>query len=214
MITRFIIFSFALFLFACNKQIEEYVSLDSLPIEKLEKIKFSEPQKLISFIDNNENGYIKSKKIGVITYMSVLKPTDYLLAKKKLSDNNSTYKKTDFEDLQYFDLRIKIDDFKMEFIKYNLGSVEEYQERINYCAFNMQNDIKLIDGNDTLNCVLFHFERAFDIAPYGHFMLGFENKNKKSIQAKTLCFDDKLFNNGIIKFTYTPSFLAKEPILL
>lgn len=201
-------------LMACNKQVEETISLEKLPLDKKETIKFSEPEKLVSFIDDNVNGFVKSKKLGEITYMSVLKPTDYLLAKKRISDSNPSYKKSDFEDLQYFDLRINIENIKTEFIKYNLPSVESYQQRVNYCAFNMQEDIKLIDGSDTLNCVLFHFERAFDVTSYGHFILGFENKKKKFIEAKTLCFNDKLFNNGIIKFTYAPSFLAKEPILL
>jgi len=215
MIRSILKYSFIILLFACNSnQTEENVSLESIPIDKKEPVSFKEPEKLISFIDNSNNGYIKNKRLGGITYMSVLKPTDYLLAQKKLTDNNSKCKKSDFEDLQYFDLRIKIDDFKMEFIKYNLSSTQQYQERVNYCAFGMQNDIKLIDGKDTLNCVLFHFERAFDVIPYGHFILGFENKKRNSIEAKTLCFDDKLFNNGIIKFTYAPGLLAKEPTLL
>ncbi|MBA3680482.1 MAG: hypothetical protein H0W73_04860 [Bacteroidetes bacterium] len=188
--------------------------MESLPLKEKVAINFNAPEELVSFIDNTENGYIKNKKFGKVTYISILKPVDYMLAQKKISDSNKNYKKSDFEDLQYFDLRIKIEDFKMEFIKYDLSSTGQYQERINYCAFNMQNDISLIDGKDTLNCVLYHFERAFDVIPYGHFILGFENKNKKSINAKTLCFDDKLFNNGIIKFTYSPSFLAKEPTLL
>ncbi len=184
----------------------------SLP--RLEPKKFEKPEQLVAFINNTENGFIKSKTLDQITYYGVLKPVDFLLAQKRLSENNDTLQKEDFEDLQYFDLRIKINDFTKEFIKYDLESPQQYRDRIDYCAFGMQHDIKLIDGKDTLNCVLFHFERGFDVIPYGHFILGFENQKNIMVNTKTLMFNDRLFNNGIIKFSFAPELMVNEPALL
>ncbi len=203
------------FLLACNKDIQQdVISFEPIPMNKASKVEFKEPEKLIRFVDNEENGYLKNKTIENIKYSSFLKPIEYLLAQKRISENNPAVKSSDFEDLQYFDLRIEVKDFKMEFIKYDIETPEQYEERVKYCAFDMQNNIKLIDGNDTLSCLLYHYERAFNVVPYGHFILGFENKNKKLIETKTLCFEDKLFNKGMIKFTYAPQTIAKQPVLL
>ena len=177
-------------------------------------IQFESPEALIAYVDDSEKGFVRTKVIREITYSACLKPLDYLLAQKRIKEKNDSLKKEDFEDLQYFDLRINITGFAQEFIKFDLNSSDQYNERINYCAFKMQNDIVLIDGLDTLNCVLYHFERAFDVVPYGHFLLGFEANRKKSISTKTLVFNDHLFNNGMIKFTFMPELMVKEPILL
>jgi len=206
---------FAIVLLSCNKNNkEEAISLEPISFSKLERVEFKEPTKLVEFVQSEENGYIKNKLIGNINYSSILKPIDYMIAKKRIDENDPNLKASNFEDLQYFDLRIEVKDHNSEFIKYDLESPQQYEERVKYCSFEMQHDIKLIDGKDTLECVLFHFERAFNVVPYGHFILGFETKNKKVIEGKTLCFDDHLFNQGIIKFTYSPSLLVKQPVLL
>lgn len=197
---------------SCAPSKEEEIDL-SLKLPREKPVKFNEPEKLIAFIDDKKNGFIKSKTIGQITYDAILKPIDYLLSQKRLEEKNNSLSKKDFEDLQYFDLRIKIEDFHKEFIKYDLESAEEYQQRVQYCAFNMQQDIKLIDGTDTLNCVLYHYERAFDVVPYGHFILGFETRKSDLVNTKTIVFYDQLFNNGIIKFTFSPEIMVNEPVL-
>lgn len=214
-VVKFILFfCTAAFFAGCGNagQAEPVAVMRTLPKQAPER--FETPEKLIAFVDNKENGFIRIKTIKEITYSSVLKPTDYLLAQQIIKEGNTALKKEDFEDLQYFDLRINVDGFNQEFIKYNLDSNGEYQERVNYCAFGMQEDIKLIDGKDTLNCVLYHYERSFDVVPYGHFTLGFEAKKSKTISTKTLLFNDRLFNNGLIQFTYLPELLVKEPMLL
>lgn len=204
----FISIGLTLLLLSCKSDDSE---IKSLP--KKEAMVFKSPEKLISFVDNKANGFIKSKTIGQISYYGILKPSDYLLSQKKLEEKNTRLSKNDFEDLQYFDLRIKVEDFNREFIKYDLENAGQYQARVQYCAFNMQQDIKLIDGSDTLSCVLYHYERSFDIVPYGHFTLGFENKKSDVVNTKTLVFYDNLFNNGIIKLNFSPEIMVNEPIL-
>lgn len=207
-----IIVLFIPFLTACVPGISEEPT-SPIVLNKKKPNYFSKPEKLVEFIDNSANGFIKTKTIDAITYSAILKPVDYLLAQKKIEEQNPNLKKSDFEDLQYFDLRIKIEDFHKEFIKYDLKSEQQYQERVQYCAFQMQKDIKLIDGLDTLDCVLYHYERAFDIIPFGHFILGFEPRKDAMVATKTLFFYDQLFNNGIIKFTFSPEIMVREPML-
>jgi len=191
------------YLNGCSGNLNETPMSVKTSEDTIKTLVFNDHAELVSYIDTKANPFVKEKRINEFKYSSILKPVDYLIAKKRVDENNPNLKKEDFEDLQYFDLRINIEEFNQEFIKYNLNSAHQYSERVNYCAFKMQNDIKLIDGHDTLNCVLFHHERAFNVVPYGHFILGFEKSNHPE-KLKTLVFHDNLFNNGIIKFTFSP----------
>jgi hypothetical protein len=83
-----------------------------------------------------------------------------------------------------------------------------------YSAFEMQKDIYLVDGMDTLPCVMFHFERSFDVTPFGHFSIAFENSGNRRFTEKQIVFTDRLFNNGTIKFLFQSEDFTKAPVLL
>lgn len=171
---------------------------------ELKELVVEEESLVIPGVEDRENGYVREKKIENFTYTAYQKPTEYLLAKARIEKGNDSLSANDFEDLQYFDLRIRVEDFNQEFMKYDLSDAGQYKDRVNYCAFNMQNDLKLVEGKDTLRCVLFHFERTFNTVPYGHFLLAFEKGSIKTNTIKTLIFRDGLFNNGILKFSFQP----------
>ena len=186
--------------------------LTPISINEIEQIDFEESKTLLDYVTNQANGYYKSKQIDEINFSLLRKPKDYIKALKQLKSNEEVNLEKD--DLQYFDLRIKVDHFNMEFMKYNLPSSNDYGTRVSYYAFEFQKKIFLIDGKDTLPCVLYHFERTYDITPFGHFTLAFPpSKNKTQICAKTVFFPDEIFHKGIIKFTYIPENLIKVPKL-
>jgi len=174
------------------------------------------PGEYMKWVNNRENNLIMSKTIDDIHFSILYKPTEYIVCKelddKEIDKDKYENIKAQLGDLQYFDLRVQINDFNQEFLKYNLTSSAEYDRRVNYCAFQMQNDIKIIAGLDTISCSLFHFERAFDVVPYGQFILGFK-KPTHSTGEETFVFYDKVFNKGIVKFTYDMPSLNHLPKL-
>lgn len=199
---------------ACGEKSEE-ISTDitqEISVSKQEDVTFNEPEQLVAYVNSSDHGYYKEKEIGEIKFSALLKPIEYIKANEKLKGN--TEKSLEEDDLQYFDLRITVKDFSMEFLKYNLYEASDYPKRVAYCSFEMQNDIYLIDGKDTLPCVFYHFERAFDVVPYGHFILAFKPTDKNVIKAKTLVYYDRLFDKGLIKMTFMPNDLIKVPKLI
>lgn len=116
--------------------------------------------------------------------------------------------------MQYFDLKILLKDNEGELLKAGLNSREEYDRRVKYFSFGMQQDIRLVDGQDTLPCVMYHFERAYDVTPVCTLLLGFERADKNAERPKTLLFYDKVFNNGLLKFTFKENRLQTLPKLL
>jgi hypothetical protein len=213
---KYILFIWVLSLSSCSKNSEINESSFPISLPKKSPRVFNKPQELIEFVNDTKNGFVKTKTINEITYSVFLKPDQYVKAKNQhyISIKDSVADDKTGSEFQLFDVRIEVGNFQKEFIKYDLESIPQYEERVKYCSFEMQNDIVLIDGKDTLPCVIFHFERTFDIVPFGHFLLGFKNNPSKDIKIKTIIFNDRLFNNGFLKFSFSPELMVNEPVLL
>ena len=175
------------------------------------------PNEMKEFVVNMDNGLLKSKVIGEVTYSVKYKPVDYIISQElkgsSIDMNSYKQKYSELSGMQYFDLRVEIDKQNGELLKYGLNTVDEYERRVKYLAFDINTDIQLIDGEDTLQCVMNHFERVYDIVPYATILLGFKDNGKSQLKEKTIVFHDKLFGKGIIKFTFLPSDLQNIPHL-
>jgi hypothetical protein len=182
----------------------------------------------MKWFESENNGVRVNKKIGKFAFSALYKPYEYLALQELKSGGVNRKvldeKKAEYEGLQYFTFRISVDSQNEELLKVDLKSDKEYYSRIEYFSFDMQNDIRLIDGVDTLNCSLFHFERVYGLAPYATFVLGFpltkaETSDrtaykKTALKDKTLLYEDKIFGSGNIYMTITAENLNAIPELL
>jgi hypothetical protein len=160
------------------------------------------PAEYMAWVQNKENGLKVEKTIGEFTYSAQYKPLAYVALLELKSDTVSEavlkQKMEEFSGLQYFTLQISADS-QQELLKKNLTETNDYYGRIQYFSFDMQRDLKLIEGKDTLNCELFHFERVYGLAPYARFVLGFPKTNDQ--HDKTLFLDEKVFGSGKVYLT-------------
>ncbi|MBL0048938.1 MAG: hypothetical protein IPP32_12675 [Bacteroidetes bacterium] len=173
------------------------------------------PGELVRWVQNPENGLLKTKTIDNVIYSIQYKPIDYIICEEleteSIKDSILVRNYKELEGMEYFDFKIKLMDYEQEFLKYGINSQNEYQENVNYCAFKMQSDISLQNGNEIIPCALFHFERAYDASPEARFILGFEKPKDKVGENMTLVFEDKLFHKGIIKFNFNSLALKSTP---
>lgn len=176
-----------------------------------------EPGEYVQWVQNPENGLRKEKTIDDLVFRAQYKPHEYIVCMEErepqLQDTLVKRKIAELSDMQYYDLKIELKKGEGELLKYKLSSAEEYDKRVNYFAFNMQNDIQLIEGNDTLPCSLFHFERAYDVTPSSIFILGFPISKNNPAESKTLVIYDKTFGKGLIKFMFSNKELKNLPKL-
>lgn len=174
------------------------------------------PGDYVNWVQAKEHGLKKEKTIDDIRYTALYKPSKYVICEEErtntLADSIVKRKTKELDGMQYYNLKIELKDGTGEFLKHGASSAADYKERVNYFAFAMQNDIKLVEGNDTLPCLLFHFERAYDVVPYGTFLLAF-SLPKNSNTDRTLIFDDNGFNKGIIKFFFRAVDINNQPQL-
>jgi hypothetical protein len=176
---------------------------DKVELEHRKNLTLS-PAEYLSWVNKKQNGLNREKEFGEIKYNLKSKPIEYIvcneLRQDAISKNQFDSLSAELSGMQYFDFKISIEKFTKEFLKYHSDVGMSYEERVSYCSFNMQKDIKMVVDADTIPCVLYHFERAFDVVPYGVFLLGFPKAPKD--KDFTIVVTDNLFNNGILKYSF------------
>jgi hypothetical protein len=178
-------------------------------------------------VESLGNGLKTEKKIGDFTFSAQFLPYELVvcneLKKDALTKEEVAARIKEINQLQYFTFRIKAENSNIELLKTGINSGGEYNDRVEYCSFKMQKDFNLIDGGDTLDCVLFHYERIYGVAPYGTFSLGFpiskkeaafrETHKEYNLSNKSIIYDDKVFGNGKIYLTIESKKLNRIPKL-
>lgn len=165
----------------------------------------------------SEDGLRMTKKIDKIAFQLQYMPKEYLVIKDyadsimTLNENKLQQASKEYEELQYFKLRISIDDFNDEIVKYNIRNDFEYEERVKYYSFNMQHRLKLIDGKDTLPCVMYNYERTFNLTPNSNFQIAFPAG--KANTPKTLILDDLYLGTGKIMIAFSQEKINSIPVI-
>ncbi|MBL7884406.1 MAG: hypothetical protein JNL69_10090 [Bacteroidia bacterium] len=171
--------------------------------------------RFVEFVANKENQLTKNKEISDINFQLAFMPKEYLAYLELKNENYSKeqFAKTasHYEGMSYFNLRLHLLKGQGELLKYNLSSGQQYEARIKYMSFEMQKDVFLVQGNDTLLPGMFHFERIFEVAPYATVMLAFDNAKFNQEEEFTIVYNDKLFNKGFIKYNYKNNQLIDLP---
>jgi hypothetical protein len=220
-------FIMVLVLVACDKSriattsgalVEDREFARSIEAKDPDTIEQLSPETYLNYVSDPKNGLFVVKRLNQLEFSVFYKPCEYVAMQNLLGEPFQKEKflneLEDVKDMQYYTIKIACPNFSGELLKYNLKSMEEYEARVNYYSFQMQNDIKLIEGRDTLKCELFHFERNYGVAPGLSFVLGF-NKPKSEIEIynKVISIEDKVFNNGLVNIVVKKEDLKEVPAL-
>jgi hypothetical protein len=172
------------------------------------------PKDYLLWNEDPKNGMISEKNIGDFSFSVFYKTPEYLAVKELSDDTISKEEFTkhvkEYEGMQYFSFKIQALNSEEELLKVGLNSENDYYSRIEYFSFKMQKDFKLIEGKDTLDCKLFHFERNYGLAPNATFTMGFES-NKKYHGSKSFLYEDKIFNSGNVYLVLKEKNLSNVP---
>ena len=104
----------------------------------------------IQWVENPENGLKKSKTYGNYKFALQHLPLNYraLQSLKKKTINRETLESEilDLQDLDYYTFTIATTGRQQDILKADISGNGEFQERISYFSFGMQNDLMLIEG--------------------------------------------------------------------
>ncbi len=183
------------------------------------------PREYVQWINDPDNGMISEFKSENYTYSLQYRPVPFLVLLEANSPELSFKMFDSISDeisgFQQFMLHVSSNDNTQNWQEKSLRNFEGPDQQIRYFSFSMQNDFKLIQGVDTINCSMFHFERDYGIRPYGTFLIGFEcevaNKSvsNTSLNGASLkiIYKDSSFDNEEIEFNFSSNNINKIPTL-
>lgn len=172
------------------------------------------PSQYVKYIGDVKNGLHQIKKVGDWEFDVQYNSCAYIVANElrsndlKVNDFNEHMK--NLEGLHHFNLKIGTVN-REDVAKFGISSPSEEYERLYYFSFLMGKDIKLVEGNDTLSCSAFHFERTFDLSHQKSFVLAFEDKHKQEVKEKTLIIDSPIFATGPVKINFSEKNIKNIP---
>lgn len=169
----------------------------------------------VQWCSDTDHGLSKVKEISEVKYQLSFLPKEAmaLLELKKQSYTQKEFEEacSHYTDLTYFSLKLEIPDAHGEILKYNLSTASQYETRIRYLAFEMENDICIIQNGDSIKPALYHYERIYEVAPFAKTMVAFDNKKFDLSKEFTVVLNDRLFEKGYIKFNYKDGQLLNLP---
>ena len=173
-----------------------------------------------AWIKNPDNGILQKKEIKPYAFSLQYKPAafTYLLEnqKEKTSAEKLQQHLKDNSDMQYFNLRIASADGKANV--FDVDNRMDYNQKLSYFVFDLKQDIYMVDGADTLPCLLYHYERNYDLTPFIDISLAF--KQGKAVKAeeeetkeKNVIINAGTLGVGVVKFQLTKEDLKRIPEL-
>lgn len=192
-----------------NEESEETTEVKNYTEEKVTV------QEFVTWCADKNNKLCKSKDISDIRFNLTYMPAPsmaFLELRTETYDFPKFQETCDhYAEMTYFNLKLEVIDGTGELLKYKLQSPAQYDQRVKYMSFDMQKDICLVQGKDTLLPGLFQFERIFEVAPYSTVMVAFDNKKFNRDNEFTIIYNDKLFEKGFVKFNYKNKQLINLP---
>lgn len=151
------------------------------------------PSEYKQWLSENKELFENTKTVNGINYTVRAQP-DVLRQLSGLSKEG--FAEDEKQELQYYLLHISADNYNGDMLRYKINNEHEYQARLNYLSFKIENDIELIEGNQTQACRISHYERSYGLAPYLNIVVAFSKTEYNGF--KILSFSDEIFNGGRI----------------
>jgi hypothetical protein len=170
------------------------------------------PLEYVQWVRDERNGLRINKQVDSYIYELQYQPVEYLVLLQERNDEikASELKKETEErgDLQYFT-------FKMSSTKGKgiLSDKDLFIENKDiYLLSGLQRDFMLTEGQDTLECVMLHFEASNNLVPYDQCVLAFE-KSGNPVSDITFLFRTEKYAEGWIKIPVKREDINKIPKL-
>lgn len=168
-----------------------------------------EPKEYMQWVESYDNPLHLKCQAGAYVFDLQYKPAPYLVMQQEGAFSPAALQQdTASGSMQYYTLTLGLANGKGDFLDYQVTTVAEQQEKLYYFSYTFQNDIYILENGRKLPCLLFHFERSYDLKPTRTFVLGFENPSRGAMPT-TVVIDSPGLQTGPVQFqinkTNTPT---------
>ena len=178
------------------------------------------PIEFVKFTESPTNGLRVEGQTDNLTYTLQYRPLPYVAVMEhkqpQIPETLVDKRVKELTGMHYFLLRMQSNTNNADVLNFQSASLEDYQNRVSYFSFDFRNDLQLVDGQDTLSCKLYHFERRYGVTPYVEFMLGFPAADSAitAHQDKTLLIKNRVFGHRPLPITIQKDAINRVPQLL
>jgi hypothetical protein len=167
----------------------------------------------IEYLNWAEKTYKQKTTLGNITYELCYMPVEGLLLRNGEYTDMAAFRKDLKENdiNQYFILKISINDFSGDPLKYGITTENEYYARVEHLSFGIKDEVYITEGSDTLQCTLNTFERNYNVGPYITEMFTFDKISEGNLRDKVFVFNDRIYGNGTVKFRFDKGLFFNSP---
>lgn len=173
------------------------------------------PREYVGYVENPANGLLIGSKFNGVSYTLQYQPTDYLvmLQLRSFSVSPEIFRQQydRFKGTEHFVLHIDIRSWDSLVAKAN-DTAKVRKGMTDYLDFNIQKDMKLVEGSDTIPCGISEYESSMGMYPYYSFVLGF-NKLENS-KDREFIYSNKVIGTGNIKLTIKNKDIQNIPKLI
>lgn len=174
----------------------------------------------VNYVESKRSGFKKSVTTGDIEYIIQYKPVEYIIYKEMhgniANEDSFENRRKELESTVWFNVYLKSKNSNVNPLKGNVSGLGEYNQNYQYLLTQASNDFKMYYGNNSVEAekITCHFETNYGLTPTDIFVLGFKIPDAKPVKDMTLVYDDKLYNNGIIKVKILQEHIANTPTLI
>jgi hypothetical protein len=175
------------------------------------------PADYVKWVKSEKNGLYQEKQTDEYVFCLQYKPLDYVALLEQRP--NETFDNKQFEadknkmkGLEHYTFSIRTKE-KGNPLKQGISLEKEAFERENYFSYQLQNDLLLVEGKDTLACAFSHFERTYELSPYITFIVGFERKPNSKQNNRQFIYRDRILGTGTIKMIIKKAAIKRMPKL-
>jgi len=170
------------------------------------------PAAYVKWVEAEKNGLKIIQEKDDFEFTLQFTPTTYRalleIGAAEFSGVDLDRKVAELEGLQYFTLKLKRKG-RQDLLDYQLNGFDRSQNH-HYLAFGIQKQLKLMQNENELPCVLHHYQGPMGVAPYHTILLAFENSPAFKGD-KVLIYQDDQFSGEILKFSIKESALKNIP---
>jgi len=174
------------------------------------------PAEYIEWSDNPENNLVKEYQQNQIKLTCQYTTAEYISLKQSDPENlDEVMVKENIEmvsEMIHFKLKFE-DTTSTNFLRNNYTTPEEFNLKSMYFSYDIQYDLKTVQGGDTAACVLNHHERTYGSTPYETLLIAFPKLRKEPVDIE-LIFNDRVFGLGRVKFFFSKEDLEGIPGLV
>lgn len=179
--------------------------------------KILKPEKWLQEIENESNSYRKTIVTGDLIYTFQYKPHEYIAMKEVSSLDilklTLAERKRKLAKTVWFNIYIKSKHDNINPLKRNASGNGEYEQRLNYFLVNAEKNFSLKYNGVEMQMASYFFENNYGLTPSDAMIIGFYIPDEIPSKELILEYEDKLYDNGILKIKLTTDDLLNIPTL-